>query len=122
MTNKKSLSNLKPWPKGVSGNPAGRRVGSRNISTIVRQLLEQDIEDDFPINERLTKLLNGKNKSYVEAVAIAMTKKAIDGDVRAATWLVEQQQKGEAKQQGGLFNTDKLTIEVISPKSPSALD
>lgn len=95
--NNKSLANLKPWPKGISGNPAGRRVGSRNISTIVQEILEQDIDDDFPINERLTKLLNGKNKSYVEAVAIAMTKKAIDGDVRVATWLVEQQQKGEAK-------------------------
>lgn len=122
MTNKKSLSNLKPWPKGVSGNPAGRSVGSRNISTIVQEILEQDIDDDFPINERLTKLLNGKNKSYVEAVVIAMTKKAIDGDVRAATWLVEQQQKGEARQQGGLFNTDKLTIEVIGSKCQSTLD
>lgn len=117
-----SLSNLKPWTKGISGNPAGRKPGSRNISTIVQEILEQDIDDDFPINERLNKLLSGKQKSYVEAVAIAMTKKAIDGDVRAATWLVEQQQKGEAKQQGGLFNTDKLTVEVISPKSPSTLD
>jgi hypothetical protein len=46
-----------------------------------------------------------------------MTKKAIDGDVRAATWLVEQQQKGEAKV-GGLFNASKLEIEIV--KSPSA--
>jgi hypothetical protein len=41
-----SLSNLKPWTKGISGNPAGR-----NISTIVQEILEQDIDDDFPINE-----------------------------------------------------------------------
>jgi len=46
-----------------------------------------------------------------------MTKKAIDGDVRAASWLVEQQQKGEAKD-SGLFNTAKLEIEIV--KSPSA--
>lgn len=115
--NDNSLLNLKPWPKGVSGNPAGRRVGSKNIATIVREMLEQDIEDGFPINEGLAKLLNGKEKSYVEAVVIAMTKKAIDGDVQAATWLVEQQQKGEAKD-GGLFNASKLEIEIV--KSPSA--
>lgn len=112
-----SLSNLKPWQAGISGNPSGRKPGSRNISTIVRELLEQEVDSDFPINERLAKILNGKSKSYVEAVVIAMTKKAIDGDVRAATWLVEQQQKGEAKD-GGLFNATKLEIEIV--KSPSA--
>ncbi|CAN5715234.1 hypothetical protein BH23PAT2_BH23PAT2_04190 [soil metagenome] len=115
--NDKSLSNLKPWPKGMSGNPVGRRVGSRNISTLVRKLLEQDIEDNFPLNEGLAKLLNGKDRTYVEAVVIAMTKKAIDGDVRAATWLVDQQEKGDAKD-GGLFNASKLEIEIV--KSPSA--
>jgi len=112
-----SLSNLKPWQAGISGNPSGRKPGSRNISTIVRELLEQEVDSDFPINEQLVKILNGKSKSYVEAVVIAMTKKAIDGDVRAATWLVEQQQKGESKD-GGLFNATKLEIEIV--KSPSA--
>ncbi len=114
--NDKSLSNLKPWPKGISGNPAGRRVGSKNIASLVRELLEQNIEDDFPLNQRLVKLLDGKSKSYIEAVIIAMTKKAIDGDVRAATWLVEQQQKGEAKD-GGLFNASKLEIEIVKSSS-----
>lgn len=114
--NHKSLSNLKPWQPGTSGNPSGRKAGSRNVSSIVRELLEQGIDDDFPVNEQLTKLLSGKSKSYVEAVVIAMTKKAIDGDVRAATWLVEQQQKGEVKD-GGLFNATKLEIEVIKSSS-----
>lgn len=35
-----SLANLQKWPKGTSGNPAGRKLGSKNISTIVRELLE----------------------------------------------------------------------------------
>ncbi len=112
-----SLTNLKPWQAGMSGNPSGRKPGSRNISTIVRELFEQDVADDFPVNQQLVKILSGKSKSYVEAVVIAMTKKAIDGDVRAATWLVEQQQKGDPKD-GGLFNATKLEIEIV--KSPSA--
>lgn len=47
-----------------------------------------------------------------------MIKKAIDGDVRAATWLVEQQ-KGSSLADG-LFNATKLVVEVV--KSPSALN
>jgi hypothetical protein len=43
----KQYPNLKPWPPGVSGNPAGRKLGSKNISTIVRELLEQDITDEL---------------------------------------------------------------------------
>jgi hypothetical protein len=52
-----SLTNLKPWQTGISGNPSGRRAGSRNISTIVRELLEQDIEDDFPLNQGVNPML-----------------------------------------------------------------
>lgn len=31
--------NLKPWQKGVSGNPAGRKAGTRNIKTVIQELL-----------------------------------------------------------------------------------
>lgn len=53
----KSLTNLKPWTKGVTGNPSGRRVGSRNIATIVQELLEQDIDITFPLNDKLKELV-----------------------------------------------------------------
>jgi hypothetical protein len=38
-----SLANLQKWAKGTSGNSADREVGSKNIATIVRELLGQDI-------------------------------------------------------------------------------
>jgi hypothetical protein len=34
MRNRKSLENLKPWPKVVSGNPAGRSVTLREVRTM----------------------------------------------------------------------------------------
>jgi hypothetical protein len=37
-------SNLKPWPKGVSGNPAGRKPGSRNK---LGEAFVQALADDF---------------------------------------------------------------------------
>ncbi len=114
----KTYPNLNPWQPGTSGNPSGRRPGSRNVFTLVRELLEQDIDDNFPMSDRIAQVINGKSKSYVEALVISMIKKAIDGDVRAATWLVEQQ-KGSPSEDS-LFNTSKLVIEVV--KSKSALD
>ena len=35
----KKTDNLKPFKKGQSGNPAGRAKGSKNITTIVRNVL-----------------------------------------------------------------------------------
>lgn len=111
----KTYPNLKPWQPGTSGNPSGRKLGSRNVSTLVRELLEQDIDDDFPMSERIAKVINGKSKSYVEALVISMIKKAIDGDVRAATWLVDQD-KGSSSE-NSLFNASKLVVEIVESKS-----
>lgn len=40
------LANLRPpWKKGESGNPEGRKEGSRNRATIVREWLECEATD-----------------------------------------------------------------------------
>ena len=55
------------WPKGVSGNPAGRPVGSKSFTNKVRDALE--------------KIADGKEYSYEEALVKSILKKAIvDGD------------------------------------------
>ncbi len=35
----KGYENLRPFPKGVSGNPKGKRVGQRDYATIYREAL-----------------------------------------------------------------------------------
>jgi hypothetical protein len=49
----KSLANLKPpFPKGVSGNPAGREEGSKNKSTILRETIQaMKLPDDHPLKK-----------------------------------------------------------------------
>jgi|JI6StandDraft_1071083.scaffolds.fasta_scaffold19988_3 heat shock protein HspQ len=112
-----SLANLNKWTKGTSGNPAGRKLGSKNIATIVKELLEQDIDTRFPLNERLKQLITDNGTTYAKAIVYAMLLKAIDGDVRAATYLTELQLTGEANDgETGLFNTNKLQIEIVKPK------
>ena len=40
--NSQKYPNLKPWKPGESGNPSGRKTGSRNVSSIVSELLDKD--------------------------------------------------------------------------------
>ncbi len=89
--NNKNFPNLKSWKKGQSGNPAGRKVGSKNVSTIVRELLEQDADERLLTSSNIADLANGKPTSYAQAIVLAMLKKALEGNVQAVCWLSEQQ-------------------------------
>jgi|GEM_PF-1242650 len=76
VTKDKRTENLKPWPKGVSGNPAGKTKGVRNRSTIVRELLEAKATDGLP-------------GCVVDQLVRAMVMKAGKGDVAAFRELMD---------------------------------
>lgn len=110
----KSYPNLKQWQKGQSGNPLGRKTGSKNISTLVRELLEQEINPELPLNPKVASLVQSKPTSYAQAVVLAMLHKAIEGDVRAAQFIAEHSMRSElADTEAGLFQSSKLIVEVV---------
>jgi hypothetical protein len=121
--NNKNYPNLKSWQAGQSGNPAGRKVGSKNVSTIVRELLEQDADTDILISTKVADLANGKPTSYAQAIVLAMLRKALEGNVQAVCWLTEQQERNYAssESQNGLFGASKLLVEIV-PSKKSAMD
>ena len=65
---------------GVSGNPSGRPKGSRNLRTDLTQMMEKKIA----VRE------NGKARSISrqEAMLLRLYEKALQGDVRAATSII----------------------------------
>jgi hypothetical protein len=63
--------NLKPWPKGTSGNPAGRPRNTKLTAAFREMLGTVDPSDK-------------DGRTYAEVIADAMIQKAARGDVRAA--------------------------------------
>jgi hypothetical protein len=112
-----SLANLNKWQKGTSGNPTGRKVGSKNIATIVRELLDQEIDPRFPLDENLKQLIAEGGMTYAKAIVYALAIKATQGDVRACNSIIELQMTGSiADEESGLFHTNKLQIEIVESK------
>ena len=78
-----NLATLKPFKKGVSGNPAGRPIGSCSLTTLLKEHLQQ-------IDKK------GKRR-YDELLIQAITKKALKGDMRAVE-LIFDRTEGKAKE------------------------
>ncbi len=80
----KSLANLRRgWQPGESGNPKGRREGVRNVSTVLREMLE-NLAPAIVINEEFI-------KDFCKGL-----KRVTVGDATAARILNEALVKGEA--------------------------
>ncbi len=77
-------SNLKSWSKGVSGNPAGRPRGSKNIRTYVKEMLFST--DTY----KYTPSLNDKTDVIpIQAIIAVLIEKSMQGDIKAAITLLD---------------------------------
>lgn len=70
------VQNLKPWPKGVSGNPGGRPK-KKLITDELERLLKQEAPE-------------ATGKSWATVIAEALLNQARRGDVRAITELANR--------------------------------
>ncbi len=93
----------------------GRKKGSKNLSTIVGELLEANMSLREPIDEGLKGYLQNSPTTYAKAIAIAMIIKAINGDVKAANWVSAYADKQPA--QDDLFSRSEIIFNVV-PNRP----
>lgn len=72
----KSMANLKPWPKGTSGNPAGTSKTVRQFHDAIKAAMVQELQSpsEFDPEKRTTKL---------QAIIRALVSKAQGGDIPA---------------------------------------
>lgn len=68
----------KPWKPGQSGNPAGKKPGTKNLSTLLREYLEKKIDaPQTPLSPKGGKL------PVKDVLVMRLINKAIKGDNRA---------------------------------------
>lgn len=112
-----NINNLIPFQKGYdSRRQNGRKVGSKNVSTIVKELLDSDLSEIT--NDKIKSLVKKQNaKSVKEAILSVAIIKSLNGDIRTMQWLFSYLDVAENIDQLGLFNGGEIQITVVDPKS-----
>jgi hypothetical protein len=103
----KSLKNLKPIEKGRSGNPNGRPKGSMNISTIMKKIINDELSLKDPFTKKKVTTTIGTH------IAMKIIKKACDGDLRAASELLDRIE-GKATQVNVNANSEMSHDDLIA--------
>ena len=68
MTERGRVENLTPWKKGQSGNPVGRKKGSRNRATLLKLFMEY-LDDDPTAGGTIPRFKNGRVKGVSRLLA-----------------------------------------------------
>jgi hypothetical protein len=72
----------KQWKPGQSGNPAGRPKGSKNESTLLREILDRKI--DSRVGDRVRKI------TILEGILLKVTEDSLRGNTKSATFLLNR--------------------------------
>ena len=72
------------FQKGQSGNPNGRPKGRKRLETILRDLLEKEINVDDPIEKKMVR------KKISECINLRLVSKALKGDTKSIEIIYER--------------------------------
>jgi hypothetical protein len=102
--------NLKPFPKGVSGNPAGKPKGVPNSKTRLLRLLE--------LVQTQTNPITGEKEEFTvaEQLDMVLINKARKGDIRAYQEVMDRLE-GRAKQSTEVELTGGINIHWEEKKT-----
>lgn len=106
-------NNLVPFKKGFDERrQVGRKTGSKNISTIIDDVLNQGITEVK--SPELKALINRqKSRTVKEAIVYAIVKNALSGELKSAQWLVEMLPE-EKEVENSYFN-QPIEIHIVNP-------
>jgi hypothetical protein len=111
--------NLKPFKKGYdSRRQVGRKKGSINRKTAIKDILASDLELDmmFLPNARAAAEQLGGDKSVIEAITYSLVNQAMGGNPQAAHILLREKRHIEDKEpdENSFFaSREPITFEVV---------
>ncbi len=95
-------ANLRPFPKGTSGNPGGQPKGlsTEGITTLVRRLIEENPK--------------GSKKTHKELIARTIIEKMEAGDARILSDFLD---RAEGAAPLKVLSDQKIVIEIVVVKA-----
>ncbi len=103
-----NISGLRPFRKGVSGNPGGRPK-KLPVTDVILQKLDEKCKQDK------------QGRTWAELLVVALLGRAIKGDVKAIAELIDRAE-GKAKQRSELSGPDGASISFEIPDTREALE
>ena len=98
---------LKNWQPGQSGNPAGRKKGSKNLKTRIKRFLEMKAAGNNSDPD------TGEQLDNYDQIIYTQMMKAIEGDNKAFNDLLDRD-AGKAVQAVDVTATNRNPIEELS--------
>lgn len=113
-----NLENLKPFQSGFDPRRQnGRKEGSRNTSTIVKDLLETELSDIK--SKKIKKLVEQyESRNIKEAIIFAMIERSLNGGLKAAEFLFKYHD-AEILTDNSVFGARQIKIHIVDPKNPN---
>lgn len=110
VVSEKSKKNLVRFKKGKSGNPKGKKKGTKDFKTILKEIMAVELETTDPFTKKKCKISNRKSM-MINLFSLAMKKTNTLKDLRAIEAIMDRME-GKPVQQTNIGGIDGNPIEV----------
>ena len=86
--------------KGVSGNPRGRKSGSRNVASLLTEALDARVD--------VTEKGKRKKKTMLGVIITQLVRKSANADLKATDMVLALEEKHESRAERGRANTSNI--------------
>ncbi len=104
--------NLRPPKFGEVRNPNGRPKGARNLSTVLREMLDTKIDVNMPDGSKV-------KKDFREIIIQKLIKKASDGDLKAIDIIMDRTEGKPMQSVDVTTQGEKVTNTPLEQLVPS---
>ncbi len=114
MVTEKQLKNLKPFKKGVSGNPKGKPKGAKGFAATLRKIMDiESLSEDILAGEN--RKMSNSEKMMIKLYDIATTDHKKNKDLKAMEMIMDRLEgKPVQKQEITGADGDALLVEEIT--------